>query len=55
VWIKTEGLLARVFQHEIDQLNGILFIDRAESPDRIRRTVPLESAKREDTKAKVPL
>jgi len=26
--IKTEGLLARVFQHEIDHLNGILFIDR---------------------------
>lgn len=25
--IKTEGLLARIFQHEIDHLNGILLID----------------------------
>ena len=26
--MKTEGLAAKVFQHEIDHLNGILFIDR---------------------------
>ena len=26
--IKADGLLARVFQHETDHLNGILFIDR---------------------------
>lgn len=25
---KGEGLLSRIFQHEIDHLNGILFIDR---------------------------
>lgn len=31
VEIKAEGLLARVFQHEIDHLNGILFIDRLSS------------------------
>jgi len=40
VRIKAEGLLARAFQHEIDHLNGILFIDRVESPDKIRRIVP---------------
>lgn len=28
VAIKAEGLLARIFQHEIDHLNGILIIDR---------------------------
>lgn len=28
--IKAWGLLARVFQHEIDHLNGLLFIDHAE-------------------------
>lgn len=28
--IETEGLMARVIQHEIDHLDGILFIDRAE-------------------------
>lgn len=27
--IKAKGLLARVFQHEIDHLNGVLFIDKA--------------------------
>ena len=27
--IKADGILARVFQHEIDHLNGILFIDKA--------------------------
>ena len=26
--IKAEGLLSRIFQHEIDHLNGILFVDR---------------------------
>jgi len=26
--IKAEGLLARVIQHEVDHLNGILFIDK---------------------------
>ena len=27
--IKAKGMLARVLQHEIDHLNGILFIDKA--------------------------
>lgn len=27
----AEGLLARVFQHEIDHINGVLFIDRLSS------------------------
>ncbi len=30
VRIKAEGWLARIFQHEIDHLEGVLFIDRAE-------------------------
>jgi peptide deformylase len=28
VEVKGEGLVARIFQHEIDHLNGILFVDR---------------------------
>ncbi len=28
--IHAKGWLARIFQHEIDHLNGILFVDRAE-------------------------
>ena len=31
VKIKAEDWLARIFQHEIDHINGILFLDRAES------------------------
>lgn len=30
VRIKAEGWLARIFQHEIDHLDGVLFVDRAE-------------------------
>lgn len=29
--LKARGLLARVIQHEIDHLDGVLFVDRAES------------------------
>ncbi len=28
VEVAAEGLLARIFQHEVDHLNGILFVDR---------------------------
>lgn len=29
VKIKAEGWLARIFQHEIDHLNGVLYVDKA--------------------------
>jgi peptide deformylase len=32
---KAEGLLARAFQHEIDHLNGMLYVDRVESPEKL--------------------
>ena len=28
--LKAKGWLARIFQHEVDHVNGILFLDRAE-------------------------
>lgn len=28
--LKADGLLAQAFQHEVDHLNGLLFIDKAE-------------------------
>lgn len=31
ITLKAQGLLAIIFQHEIDHLDGILFIDRAEN------------------------
>jgi peptide deformylase len=30
VTIKAKGWLARIFQHELDHLSGVLFVDRAE-------------------------
>lgn len=33
--IKAWGLLARVFQHEMDHLNGKLFIDKAKMVERV--------------------
>jgi peptide deformylase len=35
VEIKAEGMWARVFQHEIDHLDGVLFIDRINSLQRV--------------------
>jgi peptide deformylase len=37
VTIEATGLLARVLQHEIDHLDGILFTDRVRDPKTIRR------------------
>ena len=41
--IKAEGLLARVFLHEMDHLDGILFVDRVESPDKLWQAKPEDS------------
>jgi peptide deformylase len=35
VRIKAEGFLARVFQHEIDHCEGVLFTDHIEDPEKI--------------------
>ncbi len=34
---KAQGLTARSFQHEIDHLDGVLYIDKLTSPDRLWR------------------
>ncbi len=36
--VRAEGWLARIFQHEIDHLDGVLITDRVESPGDIRYT-----------------
>jgi peptide deformylase len=41
ITLRTQGLLARVFQHEIDHLDGILFVDRTS-----KFTTPLTDAQR---------
>jgi peptide deformylase len=40
VKIKASGWLARIFQHEIDHLNGVLFIDRAEKVFQLQEEAP---------------
>lgn len=46
--LKASGWLARIFQHEVDHLNGVLFTDRAEKIYR------LEDLETEDTGAPDP-
>lgn len=50
VKIRAEGLLARVFQHEIDHLDGTMFIDRAD-PETLE-TVPITD---EDEEGEEPI
>jgi peptide deformylase len=38
--IKGEGLLAQALEHEIDHLNGKLYIDRLENPESLRKIEP---------------
>jgi peptide deformylase len=46
---KAEGLLARAFQHETDHLNGTLFIDRVDSPEKLRRVKPADEGAEQET------
>jgi peptide deformylase len=34
VQLEAEGLLAQVFQHEVDHLNGLVYLDRLEGAAR---------------------
>lgn len=38
--MKAKELLAQVLEHEMDHLNGILYIDHLESRDKLYRTEP---------------
>jgi peptide deformylase len=48
VTFHAEGWLARVFQHEMDHLDGVLMTDRVDHPSQIHR---LEDLEREESKA----
>jgi len=43
VRIRGEELLAEVLEHEIDHLNGVLYIDHLESPDKLHKVEPEKS------------
>jgi peptide deformylase len=38
--INAEGWWARILQHEIDHINGILFLDRLDRPEDLREAQP---------------
>ncbi len=38
--VNAEGWWARILQHEIDHLNGILFLDRLDRPEDLREAQP---------------
>lgn len=41
--IKADGLLAQVLEHEIDHLNGVLYINHLESMDTLQKVEPEET------------
>jgi len=41
--IKADGLLAQALEHEIDHINGTLYIDQLESMDKLRKIEPEET------------
>jgi len=41
--IKAEGLLAQALEHEIDHLNGVLYLDHLESLEQLRKIEPEET------------
>jgi peptide deformylase len=43
--INADGMLARVLQHEVDHLNGVLFIDHLKNLSELRYVSPEEEAK----------
>ena len=53
--LEATDWLARAFQHEIDHLNGVLFIDRVEGPEALRRLVKRRDENGEEYYAAVPI
>jgi peptide deformylase len=49
--LEASGMMARVFQHEIDHLNGIMFVDRVSPIRRALLKGRLKDLARETTKA----
>ena len=47
--IEASGLLARALQHEVDHLNGILFIDRMNSATKVSHASRLKRLQKETT------
>ena len=46
--MKADGLLARCIQHEMDNLNGILFVDRVTSKEDLNKELLKEGFNEKD-------
>tara|TARA_B100001029_G_scaffold88427_1_gene72503 strand:- start:224 stop:781 length:558 start_codon:yes stop_codon:yes gene_type:complete len=46
--MKADGLLARCIQHEMDHLNGVLFVDRVSSLDDLNKELSREGYNKKD-------
>ena len=46
--MKADGLLARCIQHEMDHLNGILFVDRVTAKDDLNKELIREGFNEKD-------
>lgn len=53
--VEADEWLARVFQHEVDHLNGVLFIDRVDGPECVRRLVKVVDEKGEEHYQAIPM
>ncbi|MDY7039480.1 MAG: peptide deformylase [Chloroflexota bacterium] len=51
VRIEASGFMAHVLQHEIDHLNGVLYVDRLSGPDKL---FPLEQEEGTGSEGEVP-
>ena len=49
--LRAQGWLARIFQHEVDHLDGVLFTDRISGPDHLWRTPPPDQETPEERRA----
>ncbi len=50
--LKGEELLAQALEHEIDHLDGILYLERLESPEKLRELKPEEESTEKSTEMK---
>jgi len=53
VRVRAEGWFARILQHEIDHLDGILFLDRLDRPEDLREVSDEEEAEELERKAAI--
>lgn len=53
--LEANDWLARAFQHEIDHINGVLFIDRVEGPEALRRLIKRTDENGEEYYTAIPM